>query len=248
MAQVNKELPITVIIAAKNEEANITRCIRALSCAERVIVVDSNSKDSTARLAIEHGAEVIQFNYKGGYPRKRQWALDNLPIHTDWVMLLDADEVVPESLWQEIETIISHKTADAFMIIKGFHFMGRRFRFGGFSHSAAILFRKGMARFEHIIDEPPDALDMEVHERLLIKGKISKLKTPLIHEDLKGLEAYIARQNYYSTWEAKARYQFLRTGTWGKDSVRPHIFGNIQDALFRFGCIYSSLWWYEEGD
>src|SRR5690625_7228949 len=89
--------------------------------------------------------------------------------------------------------------------------MGRRFRFGGFSHQAVLLFRNGRARFEELIDDPASALDMEVHERVLVEGSIGILQTPLIHEDYKGLEAYIDRHNRYSTWEARLRSDFLRS-------------------------------------
>ena len=88
-------LPLTVLIAAKDEERNIGRCLASLSPAERVIVVDSQSGDQTARIAEECGAEIVQFDYSGGYPKKRQWALNTLTITTPWILLLDADEAVP---------------------------------------------------------------------------------------------------------------------------------------------------------
>src|SRR4051812_15295630 len=110
-------LPITVLIAARNEAANISRCLAALAPAQRVVLLDSQSTDGTDTLAQELGAEVVQFRYAGGYPKKRQWALENLPIKTPWVLLLDADEVVPEKLWAEIARAISETNApDAFLI------------------------------------------------------------------------------------------------------------------------------------
>lgn len=222
--------PITVIVAAKNEEVNIARCLASLRPAERVLVIDSQSTDQTARICREWGAEVHQFVYEGGYPKKRQWALDQIPIHTEWVFLIDADEVVPPELWEEIADAVSHGTkADAFLIAKGFHFLGRRFRFGGFSHRAVLLFRKSRARFETLFASSSRTQDMEIHERLLVQGPIRKLKTSLIHEDFKGLEAYIARHNFYSTWEAEQRWNYLQTGTWGKESVRPRIMGDTQE-------------------
>jgi glycosyltransferase involved in cell wall biosynthesis len=222
--------PITVIIAAKNEEANIARCLSALSPAKHVLVVDSYSTDNTAQISRGLGAEVFQFEYRGGYPKKRQWALDYVPISTDWILLVDADEVIPPELWEEIsKTINRQDAADAYLITKGFHFLGKRFRFGGFSHDAVLLFRKGKASFEKLHVHPADSQDMEVHERLLVKGKIAKLKTSLIHEDAKGLEAYIARHNFYSTWEARQRLNFLSTGNWGEASVQPRFWGNTQE-------------------
>lgn len=223
-------LPITVLIAARDEAANLPRCLAALGPAERVVVIDSGSHDDTPEIARERGAEVVQFSYSGGYPKKRQWALDVLGVETEWVLLLDADEVVPPALWQEIRAAVQAPDAsDAYLIRKGFHFLGRRMRFGGFSHQAVLLFRTGTARFEHLTDDPADAQDMEVHERLLVTGTVGRLRTPLIHEDFKGLEAYIARHNRYSSWEASLRSEYLRTGNYGKSAIRPRLLGNSQE-------------------
>ena len=252
-------LPITVLLAARNEAKNLPRCLAALKPAARIILLDSHSTDDTAQIAREHGAEVVQFNYVGGYPKKRQWALDTLEIRTPWVLLLDADEVVPPELWQEIGRALGQHgeveslalrgedarakleakdtarrasgatTADAFLIRKEFHFLGRRFRFGGFSHQAVLLFRCGRARFERLIDSDPSGFDMEVHERVIVPGQIGKLNTPLIHEDFKGLEAYREKHHRYATWEAAVRQRFLTTGRYGEEAIEPKFFGNAQE-------------------
>lgn len=226
----SQTLPITVLIAARNEEANLGRCLDALAPAGRTIVIDSQSTDRTASIAQSRGAEVIQFTYGGGYPKKRQWALDTLQLATPWVLLIDADEVVPTALWQEIAGAIgSAHPHDAYLITKGFHFLGRKFSHGGFSHSAVLLFRTGAARFERLIEDAANGLDMEVHERLIVSGNIGTLRTPLIHEDFKGLEAYIARHNRYSTWEAQVRAHFHATGSYGDTTIVPRLFGNVQE-------------------
>ncbi len=221
---------ITVIVAAKNEEANLARCLAALGPAHRVIVADSHSRDRTAEIALAAGAEVVQFDYAGGYPKKRQWVLDNIPIMTEWVLLLDADEVVPPELWTEITAAVGSPHApNGFLVTKGFHFLNRRFRFGGFSFAAVLLIRHGRARFERLLDDPAGALDMEVHERVVVDGPLGRLKTPLIHDDFKGLEAYLDRHNTYSTWEARLRHQFLITGRYGESQIEPRLFGNAQE-------------------
>ena len=204
MTDQTDKLAVTILLAAKNEASNLPRCLAALVPARRVVVIDSHSTDATAEIAQDHGAEVVQFDYRGGYPKKRQWALDTLAIETPWVLLLDADEVVPDALWREIDQALGQADgADAYMITKGFHFLGRRFRFGGISHPAILLFRTGKGRFERLFNDTPDSLDMEIHERLGVDGRVGVLKTPLIHKDFKGLEAYIARRNKSSTWEAR---------------------------------------------
>lgn len=223
-------LPITVILAVKNEAANLPKCLAALKGVERVVVVDSQSTDNTPDIVKEHGTELVQFHYTGSHPKKRQWAMESLKVETPWVFLLDADEVVPDALWDEIaQAIANHDAPIAFLITKGFHFLGKKLTFGGFSFQAVLLFRTGKARFEKILAEVDSGFDMEVHERLIVDGKVGKLKTPLIHEDFKSLHAYLDRHNRYSTWEAQVRTQFLKTGQWGEETVQPRLFGNSQE-------------------
>src|SRR5262249_10825999 len=96
---------------------------------------------------------------------------------------------------------------------------------------AVLLVRHGRARFEHILDENLETrpMDMEVHERLIVDGSIGRLKTPLVHEDFKDLQAYLDRHNRYSTWEAAVRHNYFTTGRYGKNTIRPRLFGNTQE-------------------
>lgn len=223
---------VAVIIAVRNEAANIAKCLRSLAPAREIYVVDSGSSDGTAEIARQAGAEVVAFEYAGGYPKKRQWAIETLPIKSDWLLMVDADEEIPEPLWREIEAAVAQPSGPvAYLIRKGFWFLGRRFRFGGFSFQAVLLFRKGKARFERLLEDAADAggMDMEVHERVVVDGPLGTLREPLIHDDFKGLAAYIDRHNRYSTWEARHRFHFLQTGRWGDDSIRPRLFGNPQE-------------------
>ncbi|MCH6257391.1 glycosyltransferase family 2 protein [Puniceicoccaceae bacterium K14] len=224
------KLPITVVIAAKNEEANMPKCLASLKPAEKVILADSGSSDRTAEIADSFGAEVVQFNYAGGYPKKRQWILNTISIETSWVFMVDADEEIPRELWLEIEReILSTNPAVGYMINKGFHFMGNKFKFGGFSHPAVLLWRSGQGTFEETLATEANQQDMEVHERVVISGEIRSLKHHLVHNDFKGLHAYYDRHNKYSTWEAALRYQFIENGHWGKSKVKAKLFGNSQE-------------------
>jgi glycosyltransferase involved in cell wall biosynthesis len=223
-------LPVTVLIATRNEAANLPRCLTTLRPAAEVYIIDSGSTDGTPQIAREHGARVVQFTHRGGYPKKRQWAMNQIPIVTPWVLLIDADESVPESLWSEIGRAITRPSGPAaYLIRKQFHFLGRRFRFGGFSHAAVVLFKTGRARFEELIDCPQCGCDMEVHERLIVDGRIGQLHTALVHEDFKGLHAYLQRHNAYSTWEAALRHQYLHGDGYGTLIVRPRLLGNSQE-------------------
>jgi cellulose synthase/poly-beta-1,6-N-acetylglucosamine synthase-like glycosyltransferase len=82
-------LPVSVIIAARNEGHNLSRCLDSLREVGEVYVVDSQSIDDTVEIAESHSAKVVQFHYQGGWPKKRQWAMDSLPLSHDWVLLVD---------------------------------------------------------------------------------------------------------------------------------------------------------------
>ena len=93
---------VSVLVPVKNEETNLRRCLPALAWADEVFVVDSQSSDGTAAVAAEDGARVIPFHFNGVYPKKKNWALENLPFRYEWVLIVDADEVVVPELAEEI--------------------------------------------------------------------------------------------------------------------------------------------------
>src|ERR1039458_2816590 len=91
------KLPVSVIVAARNEEKNLPRCLEALRNVGEVYVIDSGSTDATPEIARAFGVKLVQFHYQGGWPKKRQWAIENLPLEFDWIFLVDADEA-PSSI------------------------------------------------------------------------------------------------------------------------------------------------------
>src|SRR5262249_30793695 len=84
-----RQAPVSVIVPVKNEAANLRRCLPALCWADEVFVVDSQSSDETIRVAEEFGARVVQFRFNGTYPKKKNWALENLPFRNEWVLIVD---------------------------------------------------------------------------------------------------------------------------------------------------------------
>src|SRR3979411_2481595 len=95
-------LPISVIVPVRNEARNLPRCLESLAGVGEVYVIDSRRTEHTVAIAESRGAKVVQFHYAGGWPKKRQWAMDTLPFAYDWILLLDADEVLTPELVQEI--------------------------------------------------------------------------------------------------------------------------------------------------
>lgn len=206
------QAPVSVLIPAKNEIENIEHCIRSVDWADEIFVVDSGSSDGTAQRAEALGAKVVQFKYAGGWPKKKNWALDNLPFRNDWVLIVDADERITPELREEIIAALARPASDGYHLNRKFVFLGRWIRHCGWYPSWNLrLFKHRLGRYEYLGEGTDDVRtgDNEVHEHVVLQGKAGYLKEPMLHEDFRDLFHWIERHNRYSSWEAGA-YQRLR--------------------------------------
>ena len=137
------KIPVSVIIPAKNEKNNIVPVINALKdWADEIFVVDSQSTDGMIETAEGLGAKVVQFHFNGSYPKKKNWALDNLPIRNEWVLIVDADEVIPPALAEEIAEKVANPDADGYYLHFLYMFLGRPIRHCGYASLRVLrLFR-----------------------------------------------------------------------------------------------------------
>jgi glycosyltransferase involved in cell wall biosynthesis len=201
-------LPLSVIIPVRNEAHNLPRCLEALRCVGEVYVVDSQSSDETCEIAQSYGAKVIQFHYAGGWPKKRQWAMDTLPIAYDWILLLDADEILTPELASEIRQAICNPAVAGYRICLQMYFLGRALRHCDASFWKLSLFRRGQGQFEcRLKDQDTSMADMEIHEHVVVRGVTGELRNPLIHRNVESLSRYIHKHNEYSNWEARVLTQ-----------------------------------------
>ena len=212
------KVPISVLIAVKNEEENLARCLSPIKdWVDEIIIVDSQSTDSTISIAESYKAEIIQFYYKGGWPKKRQWALNTYKFRNDWILLLDADEILDIDLKKEIEKNILTQKFDGFYIPLEIVFLNKRLKYGGFIFYKLCLFRKGKGCFEkRISNQTIEMSDIEVHEHIKVTGQTGYLKNAIEHYNINSLFRYIQKHNEYSTWEAEvifqARYGMVEDG------------------------------------
>jgi glycosyltransferase involved in cell wall biosynthesis len=201
-------LPVSVIIPVRNEESNLPRCLESLSGVGEVYVIDSGSTDETARIARSFDAKVVQFHFHGGWPKKRQWAMETLPLAYDWTLLLDADEVLTPELAEEIRHAIQSPRYDGYYIALRMYFLGRPLRHGGARFYKLSLFRRGKGRFEcRLRHQDAYMCDMEVHEHVVVEGETAKLQNSLVHHNVKSLSHYIRKHDDYSNWEAEVWLQ-----------------------------------------
>jgi glycosyltransferase involved in cell wall biosynthesis len=197
------------------------RCLDSIQVwADEIVVVDSQSTDRTLQIAAEYGASILQFHYEGGWPKKRQWALDNYNWRNDWILLLDADEILLPSTKNEMEHAIQSDLYDGYLIRLEVCFLGRMLRYGGNQLWKLSLFRRGKGCFEKRLEHQEVSMaDMEVHEHLVVQGQTGRLRYPVRHENVNSLDRYIAKHNEYSNWEAAV----IMNGCEG--GVEPYLFG-----------------------
>jgi glycosyltransferase involved in cell wall biosynthesis len=196
-------LPVSVLVAARNEAHNLPRCLESLRGVGEVYVIDSLSTDETADIARSLGAKVVQFHYRGGWPKKRQWAMDTLPLSYDWILLLDADEALTPELTEEISQAVANVHCDGYYIALRMFFLGRALRHGDARFYKLSLFRRGKGRFEcRLKDQDTSMCDMEVHEHVVVDGQTARLKNLIVHHNVESLSRYIQKHNEYSNWEA----------------------------------------------
>lgn len=208
---------VTVMFPVKNEGENLRRSIPLVQTLGPVVVVDSNSTDDTVEVANAFNAEVLQFNWDGQFPKKRNWALSNYDFKTDWVLFLDADEFVSEAFIAEVQAAIKSTQFVGFWLNFENYFMGQLLRHGDPMRKLA-LFRIGAGEYERIDEESWSHLDMEVHEHPVLEGSIGEIKSTIEHNDFRGLKHYVAKHNEYSSWEAK-RYVRMISGRDSKHAV-----------------------------
>ncbi len=236
---------ITVVIPTFNEAANLPFALQSVrDWADAVFVVDSESTDNTRLIAEREGATIVVQPWLG-YARQKNWALTHLPVQTDWVFILDADEAITPTLRDELLMIsrgdATQQTIAGYYVNRLTYFLGKPIRYCGYFPSYNLrFFKRGKARYE----------EREVHEHMIVDGSTSRLRHLMLHEDRRGLEHLIAKHNRYSTLEARelTRESILRRGEdagplergiatrrWLKRNVLPRL---PFTALWRFLYMY----------
>jgi glycosyltransferase involved in cell wall biosynthesis len=218
----NSRVPISIIIPIRNEAENLRRCLGCVQWAEEIFVVDSQSTDRSAEIAEQLGAKVVQFHFNGTWPKKKNWALENLPFKHKWIFILDADEVLPPEAGAEMAEAISNASGTAgYWINRHFMFLGRRLRHSYYPNWNLRLFRHSLGRYEKLTEAETGSGDNEVHEHVIVQGPTGRLKCEIEHYAFPTVEIFIEKHNRYSNWEARvAADEYLGKGS-GQISAAP---------------------------
>ncbi|MBO6702619.1 MAG: glycosyltransferase family 2 protein [Pseudomonadales bacterium] len=185
-------VPVTVMVFTLNEQVNLPHCLGSLDAFNQIIVVDSFSVDETEKIARDAGVEFYQHEFTG-FGDQRNWALENLELRNDWILILDADERVPAELASEIATKLQDGHS-AYRVRRRFHLWGRWLRRSSLYPTWVVrLVHKSHVHYEN-------RGHAETQE---IQGTIGNLEYDLIDENRKGLDDWYERQLRYAGNEAE---------------------------------------------
>jgi glycosyltransferase involved in cell wall biosynthesis len=186
-------LKITTIIPTLNEMRHVERSVQSALQLGPVFVLDSQSTDETRSLAERAGATVVVQPWLG-YARQKNWALENLPITTEWILFLDADEWITEELAAEIWQRVDGAVQLGFYLARRNIFLKRELKHAWWYPDYQLrLFRLGAGRYEN----------REVHEHIILEGEAGFLKNALMHENVKGIDEFMRRHEKYAAMEAR---------------------------------------------
>ncbi|CAN5445698.1 glycosyltransferase family 2 protein [soil metagenome] len=193
---------ISIIVLTKNEEADISACLKSVEWSDDVHVLDSGSTDNTVEIALQYGAKISNHSFES-FGRQRNYALDQLTIKHGWILFLDADEVVSPMFRAAMFEAIN-KTGDE---VAGFYCCWKMILEGrwlkhcdNFPKWQFRLMKKGKGRFT-------DFGHGQKEDK--VEGKIEYIKEPYLHHGFsKGWYHWIERHNKYSSQEATARLAY----------------------------------------
>jgi len=190
---------ITTIILAKNEEKNLPQCLESVAWVEEIIVVDDESTDKTVALAEKAGAKIYKRKLDD-FATQRNFALSK--VKTEWVLLVDPDETVPQELQKEIFQAMKLKGFDGFYFPRKNIIFGQWIKHSGWSPDHQL----------HFFRTKKGQYIGKVHEQVKVKGKVGYFKTPLIHENYQTITQYLEKLIHYTELEAekqiKSGYKF----------------------------------------
>jgi len=196
--------PVSILILTLNEEQNLPSCLEAINWCDDIVVLDSFSNDRTADIAGKSGARVFQRTFDN-FAGQRNFALEQIDFRHEWILHLDADEIVTEALHREIGSVIRNSDFDAYHVPSKMMFMGQWLRYAGMYPSYQVrLTRSPDFRFKQVghgqkADIPPE--------------KTGTLTEPYLHYSFSGgLDDWFEKHNRYSSDEAKAAIAHRRDG------------------------------------
>lgn len=198
------KMPISVAIITYNEADRISHCLKSISFADEILIVDSFSQDNTIEIAKKFGCKIIRQEWLG-FARQKQFAVDN--CRNDWVLILDADERIPKETAREIQKIAdgSKKEICAYNFCRKNYLHDRWIKHcGWWPNRVTRLVNKKQGNFD----------DRPVHEKWICSGTVKKLDLIIEHYSFRNYEDLINKMQAYSTLAAIEMNQQMKIVRW----------------------------------
>lgn len=206
------KIRLSVVLATHNEEKNLPRVLNSVkNLADEIVIVDGESNDNTVEIAKKYGARVKTSTNKQNFHINKQMAIDM--AQGDWILQLDADEVVTPELSDEIkEKISDEKGFNGYWMPRKNFFLGRFLKKGGqYPDYTLRLYKKGKGRLPQ----------KDVHEQAVVEGKVGYITEPLAHYPYENFSAYISKWNRYNDFIAGQ----IRDDLNNKSALQKTLFG-----------------------
>lgn len=196
------KVPVSVLIHTLNEEENIKNCLETVKWADEIILVDMYSEDRTIEIAKNYTDKTFFFERMGYADPARQFALEK--ASHEWVLIVDADELIPLSLKNQLISIMKNDTADVVFVPRKNYLFGHLMtgaNWGSLQDTLPRFFKKNFMEFSS-----------EIHNFSTIKenSRIYHMKDPeigILHFSYTDFEDFVVRMNNYTTIEAKSMYK-----------------------------------------
>ena len=223
---------ISVFIITFNEEKNIAKCLEKLYFADEIIVVDSASTDNTVAICKKFNAKVIDKDFEN-FGKQKQFALNQ--CSNDWVLSLDADEVLTDKLIDEIKNLKLDDTFDGYLIPRTHVFLNKIFLYGNENKKPILrFFNKQKGKF----------LEEKVHETIQVSGNIGRLKNEMLHYTVDDFAVAVNKSVKYAVLSGELLFEKGKRTT----KIKPIIkfpFEFLRVYIFQRNCLngYQGFIW-----
>tara|TARA_B100001063_G_scaffold246956_1_gene288806 strand:- start:3430 stop:4251 length:822 start_codon:yes stop_codon:yes gene_type:complete len=232
---------LTVIIPTKNSESSLVMTLESVKHCKDVLVVDSNSTDDTKKIVDNYKRRYINFQWNNKYPKKRAWVLANIDIATDWILMLDSDEIVNKNFLEEFNEKVINSKHNAFWVEYHNYFLNKLLKYG-IKQKKLSLMKKGMATYEDFGESGWTKYDMEIHEHLVVNGSKGKMFYKLNHLQNESYEKMLNKHYEYAQWESNRYKSFNKNkSTTFREKIKyklinkvffPHVYFLFQFIIF----------------
>ncbi len=191
--QVKHNNKLSSVLIVKNEAANIERCLKSLSFADEIVVLDTGSTDNTVEICKKYTDKIYTLDKWEGFGKAKQTAVNYAKY--DWILSIDADEVVTSELAEKIHIILNNPDSDAYAIKRNSFYLGKMIKHSGWNKDyPKRLFNKKKSHFN----------DAKVHESVIVNGKLGTIEETILHYTYPTINSHIKKIIQYSDLSAQS--------------------------------------------